>query len=66
MLEELEKASQGKVKGLIFPPPDIKAVVDKTAAFVAKHGKTLEEKIAKFNFMKPLDPYHAYSEHKIM
>jgi hypothetical protein len=31
-----ERASQGKVSGVIIPPPDIRAVVDKTAAFVAK------------------------------
>lgn len=68
-----EVARQGKVQGLILPPPDIRAVVDKTAAFVAKHGKGFEEKIlgsaegktAKFNFMRPADPYHAYYEFKI-
>ena len=73
MLSELEKASQGKVTGLILPPPDVRAVVDKTAAFVAKHGKSFEEKILgsaegrtpKFNFMRPQDPYHAYYEFKI-
>ena len=73
MLSDVEKASQGKVTGLILPPPDIRAVVDKTAAFVAKHGKSFEEKILgsaegktpKFNFMRPLDPYHSYYEFKI-
>lgn len=66
-------AVQGKVVGVIIPPPDIRAVVDKTATFVAKHGKSFEQKIlssgegktAKFNFMKELDPYHAYYEMKI-
>jgi splicing factor 3A subunit 1 len=64
---------QGKVVGVIIPPPEIRAVVDKTAQFVAKHGKSFEQKIlnsnegktAKFNFMKELDPYHAYYEMKI-
>eukprot|EP01035_Chromulina_nebulosa_P019805 gene19805-25747_t len=64
---------QGKVTGVIVPPPDIRAVVDKTATFVARNGKSFEQKIlnsaegktAKFNFMRPFDPYHAYYEQKI-
>lgn len=71
--EESAKAQQGKVTGVIIPPPDIRAVVDKTAMFVAKHGKSFEQRIlnsdegktAKFNFMKAFDPYHAYYEFKI-
>ena len=59
--------------GVIIPPPDIRAVADKTAQFVAKNGKLFEEKImnsaegqtSKFNFMKIFDPYHAYYEMKI-
>ena len=64
---------QGKVTGIIIPPPDIRAVVDKTAQFVARNGKSFEERILassegktpKFSFMKLNDPYHAYYEHKI-
>jgi len=71
--EFIEKAQQGKVTGIIFPPPDIRAIVDKTAQFVAKHGKSFEMKImssaegnsAKFNFMRAHDPYNAYYEFKI-
>ena len=70
---ELERAMSGRVTGVIIPPPDIRAVVDKTALFVAKNGKSFEEKIlnsaegktAKFNFMRQQDPYHAYYEHRI-
>jgi splicing factor 3A subunit 1 len=72
-IEDAAKAQQGKVTGVIIPPPEIRAVVDKTANFVARIGKTFEEKIinseegktAKFNFMKAYDPYHAYYEFKI-
>jgi splicing factor 3A subunit 1 len=61
------------VTGIIIPPPDIRAVVDKTAQFVARNGKSFEQRIlssgegktAKFNFMKEFDPYHAYYEFKI-
>ena len=66
-------AIQGKVTGVIIPPPEIRAVVDKTAQFVGKNGKTFEHRIlesaegktAKFNFMRSMDPYHAYYEMKI-
>eukprot|EP00752_Nemacystus_decipiens_P010228 g9113.t1 len=69
----VEQPYQGKVKGIIYPPPDIRAIVDKTARFVAKNGKSFEERIlasedgksAKFNFMRPHDPYYAYYEFKI-
>lgn len=69
----VEAPYQGKVKGIIYPPPDIRAIVDKTARFVAKNGKSFEERIqaseegksAKFNFMRPHDPYYAYYEFKI-
>jgi hypothetical protein len=37
--------SQGKVTGIIIPPPDIRLVVDKTANFVARNGKSFEQKI---------------------
>jgi splicing factor 3A subunit 1 len=71
--KEAEKASQGKVTGVIIPPPEIRAVVDKTAQFVGKNGKSFEQRIlssaegktAKFNFMRDFDPYHAYYELKI-
>jgi splicing factor 3A subunit 1 len=71
--EEFSKAIQGRVTGVIIPPPEIRAVADKTAQFVAKNGKSFEQKILasadgktpKFNFMKIMDPYHAYYEMKI-
>ena len=69
----MASAQQGRVQGVIIPPPEIRAVADKTAQFVARNGKSFEQKIlaseegktAKFNFMKPYDPYHAYYEFKI-
>lgn len=53
---------------IIFPPPDIRAIIDKTAEFVAtRGGLELEEKIRekelynpKFAFLNLGDPYHAY------
>ena len=38
-LEEVKKLlTQTKAIGVILPPPDIRAIVDKTAQFVAKNG----------------------------
>ncbi|CAK4157789.1 unnamed protein product [Aphanomyces euteiches] len=69
--EPVTGAVQGRVTGLIYPPPEIRAVVDKTAQFVARNGRSFERKIAgevisaKFSFLKPSDPYNAYYEHKV-
>lgn len=70
VVAEQEKAMHGKVTGIIIPPPGIREIVDKTAEFVAKNGKSFEEKILttkdkKFNFMRINDPFHAYYEYKI-
>lgn len=58
---------------MIIPPPEIKAVVDKTAAYVAKNGKPFEGMILKleannpkFNFLKHEDdPYRPYYNKKL-
>ncbi|CAG8562523.1 13359_t:CDS:10 [Ambispora leptoticha] len=58
--------------GIIYPPPDIRNIVDRTAVFVARNGVQFEERIrenekhnAKFSFLNPNDPYHAYYQYKI-
>jgi splicing factor 3A subunit 1 len=67
-LEAIKKlVTQTKAIGVILPPPDIRAIVDKTASFVARNGVEFEKRIlaneknnVKFNFLTPTDPYHAY------
>lgn len=67
-IEQVKKLlTQTKAIGVILPPPDIRAIVDKTAQFVAKNGAEFEARIlaseannVKFNFLQPTDPYHAY------
>ena len=61
-----------KTVGIIYPPPDLRSIVDKTAQFVARNGDEFESRIQanqannpKFNFMKPQDPYHAYYRSKV-
>ncbi|CAF3094846.1 unnamed protein product [Rotaria socialis] len=58
--------------GIIYPPPEVRNIVDKTASFVARNGPSFESKVkeaesnnAKFNFLNPHDPYHAYYLHKV-
>ncbi|CAO2198374.1 unnamed protein product [Urochloa humidicola] len=58
--------------GIIHPPPDIRVIIEKTVAFVVKVGPDFESRIlannqgnAKFNFLQPSDPYHAYYQHRI-
>lgn len=58
--------------GIIFPPPDIRGIVDKTAQFVAKNGPEFEQRVLsdqsngqKFNFLLPGNPYRAYYDAKV-
>lgn len=53
--------------GMIVPPPDMRAIIDKTAQFIAKQGPAMEKKIfssdptkIKFAFILPDNPFHAY------
>ena len=58
---------------MIRPPPEIRAVADKTASYVAKNGRAFEARILgsgkgktpKFAFLQPTSPFHAYYEDKI-
>ncbi|EUC62137.1 Pre-mRNA splicing factor [Rhizoctonia solani AG-3 Rhs1AP] len=60
--------------GMIYPPPDIRAIIDRTASFVARSSNPVqfEDKIResqrnepKFSFLNSADPYHAYYRHRI-
>lgn len=58
--------------GIIYPPPELRNIVDKTAAFVARNGPEFEARIrqneinnSKFNFLNSGDPYNAYYQHKV-
>jgi splicing factor 3A subunit 1 len=53
--------------GIIYPPPELRSLVDRTARFVAKNGAQFESKIKedgmgrnKLSFLSEEDPYHAY------
>ena len=61
------------IQGIIRPPPEIRAVADKTATFVAKNGRDFETRILnsakgktpKFAFLHASSPFHAYYEDRI-
>jgi len=61
------------ISGVIRPPPDIRAVADKTALFVAKNGRAFEQRILnsdkgktpKFAFLHATSPFNAYYEQRI-
>lgn len=70
--ENIEKDESDGSIGIIYPPPDVRAIVDKTATFVARNGKHFEAKIMsrgmtnlKFGFLRLDDPYRAYYDHKV-
>ncbi|CDI73674.1 surp module domain-containing protein, putative [Eimeria praecox] len=56
---------------LIFPPADMRGVIEKTAQFVAKNGAEFESRVlreqsaAKFGFLLPNNPYHAFYKLKV-
>lgn len=69
--EEAAPSSQ-PIVGIIYPPPEVRNIVDKTASFVARNGPEFESRIRqnelgnpKFNFLNFGDPYHAYYQHKV-
>ena len=66
----IEDPSKGV--GIIYPPPEVRNIVDKTASFVARNGPEFEQKIKqneinnpKFNFLNNGDPYNAYYQHRV-
>ncbi|KAM3967004.1 LOW QUALITY PROTEIN: splicing factor 3A subunit 1 [Aphomia sociella] len=69
---EEPQAPPPPVIGIIYPPPEVRNIVDKTASFVARNGPEFEARIRqnelgnpKFNFLNSGDPYHAYYQHKV-
>lgn len=63
----LSVAAMNPPEGVIIPPPEIKAKIEKTAEFVAKNGTVFENRIrekegsnALFSFLNHDDHYHLY------
>ncbi|WVZ71690.1 hypothetical protein U9M48_020245 [Paspalum notatum var. saurae] len=65
-------ATRTRSIGIIHPPRHIRAIIEKTATFVAKNGPGFERRVisdnqgnANFSFLRPSDPYHAYYQHRV-
>lgn len=65
-------AARYSTGGLIFPPPELRTIVDKTAQYVARNGIEFESKIRGDNagsnrlaFLNEDDPFHAYYRAKL-
>ena len=63
---EMDSNIKGIV-GMIVPPPDMRAIIDRTAEFVSKHGPEMEKKIyssdptkIRFAFIMEDNPFHPY------
>ncbi|XXQ29728.1 SURP motif domain-containing protein [Plasmodiophora brassicae] len=61
------------IQNVIVPPPDLRPIIEKTAAYVAKHGTAFEAVILskqqndrRFDFLHPDNPYHAYYKSKLV
>ncbi|GBC48584.2 uncharacterized protein OCT59_029769 [Rhizophagus irregularis] len=57
---------------VVVPPPDLKVIIDKMSAYVAKNGQSLEAKVRekhiddpRFSFLLPWNEFHPYYKHKI-
>ena len=65
-LYKMESNIKGIV-GMIIPPPEMRAVIDRTAEFVSKQGPEMEKKIyssdpthIRFAFIAKDNPFHPY------
>ncbi|KAM0791813.1 hypothetical protein ACM66B_004073 [Microbotryomycetes sp. NB124-2] len=72
--ESTKTGSAVDSSNMILPPPAIRAIVDKTAAFVAKspNASLFEDKIrareksdSRFAFLNASDAYHPYYQHRL-
>lgn len=56
---------------IVFPPPDLRGIIEKTAQFVAKNGVEFEQRVRReqnnqrFAFLFPSNPYNAYYQLKV-
>lgn len=56
--------------GIPYPPPDLKVIIDKTAAYVLKNGKEFEDILRtkndeRFTFLQYTDQYYKYYTYKV-
>ncbi|KAL6233568.1 hypothetical protein BDW75DRAFT_185576 [Aspergillus navahoensis] len=59
-------------EGVVLPPKDIRAIVEKTAGYVARNGAIFEDRVRekersnpKFSFLNPIDPYAPFYQWRL-
>ncbi|RMZ81291.1 hypothetical protein DV737_g2557, partial [Chaetothyriales sp. CBS 132003] len=64
---DLPDAATKPPEGIVLPPRDIRAIIEKTAGYVARNGPVFEDRIRdkeqgnpKFSFLAPGDAYAAF------
>ena len=55
---------------IVIPPPEVQTIIDKTASYVAKNGRSFESLVlakdeARFRFLNPGDRHYNYYLHKL-
>ncbi|GIJ87280.1 splicing factor 3a, subunit 1 [Aspergillus pseudoviridinutans] len=68
LLDEVNKPPEG----VVLPPKDIRAIVEKTAGYVARNGFVFEERVRekeknnpKFSFLNPGDAYASFYQWRL-
>lgn len=69
---DLPEAASKAPEGVVLPPKDIRAIVEKTAGYVARNGPVFEDRIRdkeqanpKFSFLSPQDAYAPFYQWRL-
>jgi splicing factor 3A subunit 1 len=69
---ELPEAANKPPEGVVLPPKDIRAIIEKTAGYVARNGTVFEDRIrdkeqgnSRFSFLTPGDAYGPFYQWRL-
>ncbi|KAG9771236.1 hypothetical protein KCU88_g6408, partial [Aureobasidium melanogenum] len=69
---ELPESASKPPEGIVLPPKDIRAIIEKTAGYVARNGPVFEDRIRdkeqsnpKFSFLAPNDAYAPFYQWRL-
>ncbi|RMZ85928.1 hypothetical protein DV736_g6519, partial [Chaetothyriales sp. CBS 134916] len=72
VVPDLPDAATRPPEGIVLPPRDIRAIIEKTAGYVARNGAVFEDRIRdkeqgnpKFSFLAPGDAYAAFYQWRL-
>nr|KAK5441201.1 SF3a splicing factor complex subunit [Exophiala xenobiotica] len=71
-IPDLPEAVSRPPDGVVLPPKDIRAIIEKTAGYVARNGTVFEDRIrdkeqsnSKFSFLNPQDAYAPFYQWRL-